>query len=122
MVMGISDIINRNLVKFNISITKNLLTLFKILQITNQVAYVTRDYQAVLPFIEDACKKIEATERTKDKHFMIIYRFFVLLANTYFRIKKRAFGWLSGYNAFKFEFGKKKYSSFLSTIRIVKKV
>ncbi len=86
---SISDIINRNLVQFNISITKNLSykSLFKILQITNQVAYITRDYQAVLPFIEDACQKIEATERTKDKylhdHLQILY----YLANTYFRIK-----------------------------------
>lgn len=86
---GISDIINRNLVKFNISVTKNLSyhSLFKILQITNQVAYVTRDYKALLPFIEDACQKIEATERTKDKylhdHLQILY----YLANTYFRIK-----------------------------------
>lgn len=86
---SISDIINRNLVKFNISITKNLSyqSLFKILKITNQVAYITRDYQAILPFIEDACQKIEATERAKDKylhdHLQILY----YLANTYFRIK-----------------------------------
>jgi tetratricopeptide (TPR) repeat protein len=86
---GISDIINRNLVKFNISITKNLSyqSLFKILQITNQVAYVTRDYQAILPFIEDACKKIEATERTKDKHLYDHLQVLYYLANTYFRIK-----------------------------------
>ena len=86
---GISDVINRNLVQFNISITKNLSyqSLFKILQITNQVAYVTRDYHAFLRFVEDACQKIEATERTKDKylhdHLQILY----YLANTYFRIK-----------------------------------
>ncbi|SDX46217.1 hypothetical protein [Flavobacterium degerlachei] len=86
---GISDTINRNLVKFNISITKSLSyqSLFKILQITNQVAYVTRDYQAILPFIEDACKKIEATERTKDKHLYDHLQVLYYLANTYFRIK-----------------------------------
>jgi len=86
---GVSDIINRNLVKFNISITKNLSyqSLFKILQITNQVAYITRDYQAILPFIEDACKKIEATERTKDKHLYDHLQVLYYLANTYFRIK-----------------------------------
>lgn len=86
---GISDIINRNLIKFNISITKNLSyqSLYKILQITNQVAYVTRDYQAILPFIEDACKKIEATERTKDKHLYDHLQVLYYLANTYFRIK-----------------------------------
>jgi hypothetical protein len=86
---GISDIINRNLVKFNISITKNLSyqSLFKILQITNQVAYVTRDYQYFLPFIEDACQKIEATERAKDKHLYDHLQILYYLANTYFRIK-----------------------------------
>ena len=89
---SISDIINRNLVRFNISITNNLSyqSLFKILKITNQVAYITRDYQAILPFIEEACLKIEATERTKDKylhdHLQILY----YLANTYFRIKNFA--------------------------------
>ncbi|PKH67988.1 hypothetical protein CXF59_05825 [Flavobacterium sp. ALD4] len=94
---GISDIINRNLLKFNISITKNLSyqSLFKILQITNQVAYITRDYQAVLPFIEDACKKIEATERTKDKYLYDHLQVLYYLANTYFRIKN--FGLSAGY-------------------------
>lgn len=86
---NISDSINRNLLKFNISITKNLSyqSLFKILQITNQVAYVTRDYQVFLPFIEDACQKIEATERIKDKHLYDHLQILYYLANTYFRIK-----------------------------------
>lgn len=86
---SISDIINRNLVRFNISITKNLSyqSLFKILQITNQVAYVTRDYQTFLPFIEDACQKIEAGERTKTKYLYDHLQVLYYLANTYFRIK-----------------------------------
>lgn len=85
----ILDIINRNLVKFNISITKNLSyqSLFKILQITNKVAYVTRDYYAFLPFIEDACQKIETTDRTKEKHLYDHLQVLYYLANTYFRIK-----------------------------------
>jgi len=85
----ISDIINRNLVTFNISITKNLSyqSLFKILQITNQVAYITRDYQAILPFIEEACRKIEDTERTNDKYLYDHLQILYYLANTYFRIK-----------------------------------
>lgn len=86
---GISDIINRNLVKFNISITKNLSyqSLFKILQITNQVAYLTRDYQAFLPFIENACQKIETTEQAKDKYLYDHLQILYYLANTYFRVK-----------------------------------
>lgn len=86
---GISDIINKNLVKFNISITKNLSyqSLFKILQITNQVAYVTRDYKAFLPFIENACQKIETTEQVKDKYLYDHLQILYYLANTYFRVK-----------------------------------
>jgi len=84
-----SDIINRNLVKFNISITKNLSyqSLLKILHISNQVANVTRDFQAILPFIEEACQKIEASERTQDKHLYDHLQILYYLANTYFRIK-----------------------------------
>jgi len=86
---GISDIINRNLLLFNISITKNLSyqSLYKILQITNQVAYVTRDYHEFLPFVEEACQKIEAKYRTKDKHLYDHLQVLYYLANTYFRIK-----------------------------------
>jgi hypothetical protein len=40
-----------------------------------------------LPFIEDSCKKIEATERTKDKHLYDHLQVLYYLANTYFRIK-----------------------------------
>jgi len=86
----VSDIINRNLILFNISITNNLSypSLLKILQISNKVAYATRDYYAVLRFIEDACLKIETSERIQDKylhdHLQILY----YLSNTYFRIKK----------------------------------
>lgn len=85
----VSDCINRNLEQFNISITNNLsyYSLFKILQITNQVAYVTRNYQAILPFIEEACQKIEASERIKDKYLFEHLQILYYLANTYFRIK-----------------------------------
>ena len=85
----ISDIINRNLIKFNISINENLSyqSLFKILQISNQVAHVTRDYHAILPFIEDACQKIEAFERVQEKHLYDHLQILYYLANTYFRIK-----------------------------------
>jgi len=85
----ISDIIHRNLVKFNISINENLSyqSLFKILQISNQVAHVTRDYHAILPFIEDACQKIEASERIEDKHLYDHLQILYYLVNTYFRIK-----------------------------------
>lgn len=111
---GISDVINRNLVKFNISITKNLSyqSLFKILQITNQVAYVTRDYQVFLPFIEDACEKIEASERTKDKYLYDHLQVLYYLANAYFRIKnfESSAIYLDSMHSY-MSLGNKKYSS-----------
>lgn len=85
----ISDIISRNLIKFNISITKNLSyqSLFKILQISNQVAHITRDFHAVLPFIEEACQKIDASKRTQNKYLYDHLQVLYYLSNTYFRIK-----------------------------------
>ena len=86
----VSDIINRNLALFDISINKILSypSLLKIIQIGNQVAHATRDYHGILKFIEDACRKIETSERIQDKylheHLQILY----YLSNTYFRVKK----------------------------------
>ncbi|MGB5322149.1 hypothetical protein [Lutimonas sp.] len=86
----ISDIIERNLNLYQISITKNLSyqSLFKILQISNQVANVTRNYYEILKFIEKARKKIEVSKRVYHEdlydHIQILY----YLSNTYFRIKK----------------------------------
>jgi len=85
----VSDIINRNLQLFNISISENLSypSLFKILQISNHVAHITRDYYAIFPFIEDACQKIETSERSSSKHLFDHLQILYYLANTYFRIK-----------------------------------
>jgi hypothetical protein len=86
----LSDIIERNLNVYNISITKNLSyqSLFKILQISNQVANVTRNYFDILNFIEQARKQIDISERVHHEdlyhHIQILY----YLSNTYFRIKK----------------------------------
>ncbi|WP_372792672.1 hypothetical protein [Lutibacter sp.] len=85
----VADIINRNLQLFNISISENLSyqSLFKILQISNQVAHITRDYYAIFPFIEDACRKIETSERSSNKHLFDHLQILYYLANTYFRVK-----------------------------------
>ena len=85
-----SDIIERNLNSYQISITKNLSyqSLFKILQISNQVANVTRNYYDILDFIETARKKVAVSKRVHHEdlyyHIQILY----YLSNTYFRIKK----------------------------------
>lgn len=85
----VTDIISRNLQKFNISISENLSyeSLFKILQISNQVAHISRDYYAIFPFIEDACQKIETSERSSSKHLFDHLQILYYLANTNFRIK-----------------------------------
>ena len=85
-----SDIIDKNLSLYNISITKNLTyqSLFKILQITNQVANVTRNYHANLDFIEKARKKIRVSERAQNEHLYYHIQILYYLSNTYFRIKK----------------------------------
>ncbi len=86
----LSDIIERNLNLYHISITKNLSyqSLFKILQISNQVANVTRNYYDILNFIENARKQIDISEGVHHEdlyyHIQILY----YLSNTYFRIKK----------------------------------
>ena len=86
----LSDIIERKLATYNISITKNLSyqSLFKILQISNQVANATRNYYDVLEFIEKARKKIEVSERAENEHLYYHIQVLYYLSNTYFRIKK----------------------------------
>lgn len=86
----LSNIIERNLNSYEISITKNLSyqSLFKILQISNQVANVTRNYYDVLDFIEKARKKIEVSERADSEHLYYHIQVLYYLSNTYFRIRK----------------------------------
>ena len=86
----ISDVIKRNLIQFDISITKSLSyeSLFKIVQICNQVAHVSRDYHAILEFVEEACQKIETSERIQTEHLYQHLQILYYLSNTYFRIKK----------------------------------
>jgi hypothetical protein len=75
----------------NLTSIKNLSyqSLFKILQITNQVAYVTRDYQAVLPIYEDLQKN--RSDRTNKRQTLYDLQVLYYLANTYFRIKTLSF-------------------------------
>ena len=86
---GLSDIIERNLDVYNISISKNLSyqSLFKILQISNQVANITRNYHDILGFIEKARRKIDVSERVQDEHLYFHIQILYYLSNTYFRIK-----------------------------------
>ena len=112
----VSTIIHRNLELFNISITENISyqSLFKILQISNQVAHVTRNYFAILPFVENACEIIETSERYATKHLYDHLQVLYYLANTYFRIKnfKEAKKYLATMKANMHLEGNKYYSIF----------
>jgi len=112
----VEDIIQRNLLEYNISITKNLgyQSLFKILQICNQVAHVTRNYHAILAFVEAACQKIETSERIKDKYLYEHLQVLYYLSNTYFRIKKfdASSNYLEAMNAYMCLENKKYYPVF----------
>lgn len=87
--VNVSDIIHRNLKLFDISISKHLSynALLKILHISNEVAHISRDYHAVLEFIESSCKIIEVSQRIEGKHLHAHLQILYYLANTYFRIK-----------------------------------
>ena len=87
--VSFSEIIDKNLLLFDISITENLTyeSLYKILELTNQVGNITRDYYAILPFIENAYQQIKVSERIKDKHLFYHIQILYFMANAYFRIK-----------------------------------
>ena len=97
-----------------ISINKNLSydSLFKILQITNEIAHITRNYYPVLSFVKSAFKKIEITDKAQNKflneHLQILY----YLSNTNFRIKnfKESQSYLETMHAF-MSLNAKKYTA-----------
>lgn len=82
-------IITNTLSKFGLSITQDFTfrSLFKILEITNKTAYVTRDYHTILPFVEDTYKQIENKENLIDKHLFYHIQILYYVANSYFRNK-----------------------------------
>lgn len=58
-----SDVIQRNLEQFQISIGDQLTynSLYRIVKICNRVAHATRDYFAIYEFVETACRKLRVT-------------------------------------------------------------
>jgi len=88
--VSFSEVLNKNLVLFDISITENLSyqSLCKILEICNQVGHFTRDYYAVLPFIEKAYREIAVSNRIGDKHLYYHIQVLYFMSNAYFRIKE----------------------------------
>ncbi len=82
-------VIQNTLTKFGISTTRDLTfrSLFKILEITNKAAQVTRDYYATLPFVEETYTHIDTKEELKDKHLFYHIQILYYVANAHFRNK-----------------------------------
>ncbi len=85
-----SDVIQRNLEQFQISIGDQLTynSLYRIVKICNRVAHATRDYFAIYEFVETACREIEGYDLVKDRHLNAHIQILYYLANFNFRIKK----------------------------------
>ncbi|WP_103864443.1 hypothetical protein [Aquimarina sp. I32.4] len=80
-------VIKNTLARFGISITRDLTfrSLFKILEITNKTANITREYYSILPFVEDIYRQIDAKEMLRDKHMFYHIQILYYVANSYFR-------------------------------------
>ncbi len=81
--------IEKSLDRFEISITKDLTfrSLYKLLEILNKTAYITRDYQTILPFVEKVYTTIDNKENLADKHLFYHIQILYYVANFYFRNK-----------------------------------
>ncbi|WP_234859512.1 hypothetical protein [Aquimarina aquimarini] len=80
-------IIKNTLDRFGISISRGLTfrSLFKILEITNKTAHITREYYSILPFVEEIYMQIDAKETLRDKHMFYHIQILYYVANSYFR-------------------------------------
>lgn len=85
----IVPLIKNTLSKFGISITQDLTfrSLFKILEITNKTAHITREYHTILPFVEETYTQIDIRENLRDKHLFYHIQIVYYVANSYFRNK-----------------------------------
>ncbi|WP_103072524.1 hypothetical protein [Aquimarina sediminis] len=86
---NVVPVIKNTLSKFGISLDQDLTfrSLFKILEITNKTAHVTREYHTILPFVEETYKQIDAKEGLMDKHLFYHIQILYYVANSYFRNK-----------------------------------
>ena len=85
----IAGIINVSLDKFDITATNDLTfrSLYKILEIINEVAHVTRDFYSVLSFVQRTYEQIKSKEQITDKHLFYHIQVLYYVANSYFRNK-----------------------------------
>ncbi|WP_299443432.1 hypothetical protein [uncultured Aquimarina sp.] len=85
----ITKTIRDSLEKFDISITNDMTfrSLFKLLEIINQAANVTRNFHSILSFVEKTYQQIESKEQLTDKHLFYHIQILYYVANSYFRNK-----------------------------------
>ncbi|MCK8521561.1 hypothetical protein M0D21_08275 [Aquimarina sp. D1M17] len=85
-----TEVIRKTLSQFGISITHDLTfrSLFKILEISNKAAHITRDYFTILPFVEETYTQIDTKEELVDKHLFYHIQILYYVANAYFRNKE----------------------------------
>lgn len=94
----VTNIISNHLRNFNITIGNGLsyTSLLKIIEISNEVAKISRDYISIISFVEDTCEKLEQSskpEKNLKEHIQLLY----YLANFQFRNKNfnKAQGYLA---------------------------
>jgi len=87
---NINHTIVNMLSRFDISIEKGLSyrSLFKIVEINNKAANITRDFYSLLPFVEKVNNGLKEKEYLTDKHLFYHIQILYYIANSYFRNKE----------------------------------
>ncbi|MBU2995909.1 hypothetical protein KO500_05670 [Cellulophaga baltica] len=87
---SVSETMSRTLAKFDLSIENGLSyrSLFKIVEINNKAATITRNFYSILPFIEKVNKEIELKKKLSEKHLFYHIQILYYIANSYFRNKE----------------------------------
>ncbi len=85
-------VIQNALSRFGISTSKDLTfrSLFKILEVTNKTAQVSRDYYSILAFVEEVYTQISTKEEIINKHLFYHIQIIYYVANAHFRNKNFA--------------------------------
>lgn len=119
-----AQIIRNALVRFQISVDNGLSfrSLFKIIEVSNKVANVTRDFYSLLPFVEKINSQIELKESLSDKHLFYHIQILYYIANSYFRNKdfKISQDYLAFMNAEMLKQNEKYYSQFLPQLILLR--
>ncbi len=86
---NIQALLHETFQKFGIVIDQDMTfrSLYKVLEITNQVAYMQRNFHTFLPFVETTYQQIEHKNAHAHKHLYYHIQILYYVANSYFRNK-----------------------------------